>query len=433
MFKYKTEEELGKMTPEQRDIYAEQKREFEAKATEKMINDAIAKAIPDKKKEVEAVVKAKNPGKSEEEVKALVDAELKAEAELIPNLKKQLDEIKETFNQFKEGNSSSNNPMADIAKQLKENKDKIRKIAKVRGGSEEMVIKADTVRASVATNNHYLQIGGIGQLGRIETGIYDICTKYPVGKGNHNGNLAYTDWDEDSIVRNAAAVAEGVAFNESTAKFKGYTLSLRKIGDTLPVSEEFFEDEEMAAGELRGFLNTNVIVKRDYELVNGDNTGQHLKGLLASVPTYTASGADVQNPNIYDLFVKMRTAISVPRGSKYNNFSAVINQATADRLVLAKDANDQYLFPNQHPVWSLFRIDNNVPDNKMVVGDFRYARIYEMSGIVLSSGTTDTQFAEDLMTLKARLRLAFLIRTVDQTGFLLSADITTDLAAIKAA
>lgn len=405
MFKYKTQAQLAAMTEAEKDQYAADKREFEATQTKEAIKTALEE------------FKAANPA-------PVVTPEV---------TKAEFEEVKETLNQIKEQTSTDGGAVNPLAKTIKENNDKIKAIAKNKSSNEEVVIKADTLRASIATNNHYLQVAGIGQLGTVVGGLYDLCTKVPVSKGNHNGTIAYTDWDEDTIARSAAVVAEGAAFPESTAKFKGYTLPLRKIGDTLPVSEEFFEDEEMAAGELRGFLETNVTRARDTELITGDNTGQHLKGLISSVPTYTAVAAGIANANIYDLFVKMRTTITTTRGSKYKEFKGVCNQGTIDRLVLAKDANDNYMFPPQHPVYSSLVVDNNMADNKIVVGDFKFAKIYEMGGVTLSAGTPDAQFLEDMMTLKARVRLAFLIRTVDQTGFLLCSDIDAALATISTA
>ena len=83
----------------------------------------------------------------------------------------------------------------------------------------------------------------IGQLGVKRRALYDFFPKVQVGNGNHNGTIAYIDWDEDTTVRAAAIVAEGATFPESTAKFAEYTKKLQKIGDTLPVTEEFMEDE----------------------------------------------------------------------------------------------------------------------------------------------------------------------------------------------
>jgi hypothetical protein len=61
--------------------------------------------------------------------------------------------------------------------------------------------------------------------------------------------------------------------------------------------------------------------------------------------------------------------------------------------------------------------DNNMADNVLVVGDRRYARIYEMAGVTVARGEVNEQFIEDSMTIKVRKRLAFLIRTADSTGF----------------
>jgi hypothetical protein len=69
----------------------------------------------------------------------------------------------------------------------------------------------------------------------------------------------------------------------------------------------------------------------------------------------------------------------------------------------------------------------------MVVGDRRFARIYELGGIVLSKGMINAQFTEDELTLKARKRLAFLIRAADKGGFRKVTDIDAALAAITAA
>ena len=75
-------------------------------------------------------------------------------------------------------------------------------------------------------------------------------------------------------------------------------------------------------------------------------------------------------------------------------------------------------------------VDNNVVANTMYIGDSRFGRIYEQSGIVLSSGTVDAQFAEDMETLKVRQRLLFLIRNVDRTGFLRVTDIDAALTTL---
>jgi hypothetical protein len=54
--------------------------------------------------------------------------------------------------------------------------------------------------------------------------------------------------------------------------------------------------------------------------------------------------------------------------------------------------------------------DNNIPDNQLVVGDRRLQLSMKKSGIVLSEGLVNAQFTSDAKTIKARKRMAMLIR-----------------------
>jgi hypothetical protein len=61
--------------------------------------------------------------------------------------------------------------------------------------------------------------------------------------------------------------------------------------------------------------------------------------------------------------------------------------------------------------------NNNITANTCVVGDSRFGTIYEVEGYTASVGYNASQFTYDMMTLKARKRLALLIRQADRTGF----------------
>lgn len=364
-------------------------------------------------------------------------------AEQVTALKTEIDALKST-EKFDELTSKLNDLAGDIQtikdngnaepmttklqKELTEKKDQLKGI--ISGKKGEIEIKALTNRASVDGNTNAYVLPDIGQLGVVRRALYDVLPKTNLSSSaNDNGVIKYHDWDEDTTVRAAEVVAEGVAFDESTAKFKEYTLPLRKIGDTLPVTEEFGEDVALAAAELERFLDVNVQTKVDNEIINGDNTGQRLKGLLTSVPTYTPVGAGITFPNIKDLVRKMRTAIIKPRGSKYNVDVVVMNSDTFDKYYLAKDEEGQYLFDENGRIAGLTVVeDNNMPDNQLVVGDRRFARIYEKGGVMISEGFVNEQYIEDIKTIKARKRIAMLIREVDKTGFLKCTDITAALA-----
>lgn len=384
-FTYKSQAEIDKMTDSEADAYKEAQREFESNQNKEAIDEAVKTA----KAEMQVIIdKAK---------------------ENISELALQVKEL-----ETKGGTSAMEN---ELSKELKEKKEAIRAIAK--GAKEEIAVKANTLRASIATNPHQLLIDGIGQLQRVKRSLYDIFRKIPVAKGNHNGTISYVDWDEATTVKAAATIAEGGTFPESTAKFKGYTLQLQKIGDTLPVSEEFFEDEMLAASELDMFLETNVNDVIDSQIVIGDGTGSNLKGLIASVPAYVPVASGITDANIYDLIAKVSESITSVGGAKYQPDFVAMNIADINKLKLKKDTTNNYVFNFNDPRIGTLNIieDNHVVANTLYLGDSRFARIYEMGGVVLSEGYTGSQFTSDMLTLKARKRLAFLIRTVDQTGF----------------
>jgi HK97 family phage major capsid protein len=383
----KSTAELESLTPEQLDQYKSELEAHKEALVAKQISEATESVKAEMQKEIEKVTTANK-------------------------------ELSEQIEQLKEKTEMGKEIAKTLVEEIKENKDALKSIAKGES-TKEVVVKADTLRASIATNPHDLLLDGIGQLARKARSLYEFFPKIQVGRGNHNGTIAYVDWDEATTVKAAAMVAEGAPFPESTATFKGYTLPLRKIGDTLPVSEEFLEDEVMAAAELDLFLTANVENKIDEQIVNGDNLGENLKGIFESVPAFTAAASGITDANIYDLAIKVMESITATGGAKYRPDFVAMNISDINKLKLKKDSDNNYIFDRQDERLAQLNIieDNNVTANTLVVGDSRFARIYEMGGVVLSKGAVNAQFTEDMMTIKARKRLAFLIREADKTGF----------------
>jgi hypothetical protein len=326
-----------------------------------------------------------------------------------------------------------------LATELKANMTAIKNIAKRTGEAKEVVIKAEVLRSSIDGNTQAQDVPGIGQLRTRKLTMYDMFPKIQVGQ-NNNGTIRYWDWDEDTIARAAAMIGESGAFPESTAAFKEYTLDLKKVGDTLPVSAEFFEDESMFAAELSLFLQTNVALEIDDQIANGTGAGQDLTGLFASIPAFNpALVTDVAYANFYDLLVKCKEQITKTGGAKYTPDAIWMNVSSINKLRLTKDVNNNYIIPpfvsrDGAIVDGMTVFESNIiADGYFAMGDSRFAKIYEKTGVEISRGTINDQFTQDMETLKVRKRLAFLIRTVDQTGFVKVTNIDTAIAAINLA
>jgi len=303
-----------------------------------------------------------------------------------------------------------------------------------KGRDYEFTIKADTLRASVVGNPNALDLTDVGQMAHRKLTVYDIFRKVPVPE-NANGVVRYVDWDADTVVRAAAAIAEGGTFPESTAKWTTGTLTLQKVGDIIPASEELMYDAALFASELQNFLETNVAIKIDTDLVTGNGTAPNITGLKAQIPNYTAVAAGITDASIYDLLVKVRETITVSYGSKYSPNVALMNISDINKMKLKKDTNNNYILPpffnqNGQVVDGITVIECNAfTANTMAVGDSRYGAIYEIPGMVVETGKATGDFENDMMSIKARKRLNLLIRNVDRTGWLevtsISAALTT--------
>ena len=392
-----------------------------------VINDIASKVQDATKTELESI-KEDLKGLDVNALKEMANKEI-AEKETVDNLKGQISELSENVNFIKDNMESGSNNQS-LAKEFKDKKNEIKDI--IAGNKKEVELKAITNRASVANNSQSVFLDDISELARPIPALYDFFPKFPVGDGNHNGTITYFDWDEDTTAKAAAAVAEGSTFPESTAKFQEYSVKLKKIGDTLPVTEEFEQDDTLAAAELQNFINLNVRDERNRQIAVADGTSNTLTGLYPSAPGYTAPNEGIADANIKDLVRRMRTTIVKGKGSKFQPNFVAANSDVIDQYMLKKDANNNYMFDSETGLIAGLQVveDNNLADNTLVVGDSRYARIYERPGILLSEGQPNGQFLDDAKTIKAKQRLLFLIREADKAGFLKSTDIAADLTAL---
>lgn len=395
------------------------------------------------KEQFEALT-SKLEGKSKQEVKEAVDA---FEIKMNESLKNEIKEVKDAAAldlkavqehvdnlDIKMQENKTKSVVETPEMEIEGKKEEFKSIAFKQGGKT-VELKASTIRASVANNTNSTDVAGIGQLAHRQLTAYDVFPKIPVTSRDDNGIVKYSDWDQDTTVRAAASVAEGVAFPESTAKFAQYTLPLIKLGDSLPVSEEFQEDSAQFAAELDLFLTTNINIIVDNKIINGLG-GTDIKGLKASTPVYTPVASGIADASIYDLVPKVSETITKTGGAKYIPNIVFMNKTDINKYKLKKDANNNYIMPpfvskDGQVIDGVLVLENNsVVANTMFLGDSRFGRIYEKAGMTIATDTVGNQFLEDMISLKVRKRMLFLIRTVDQTGWKQVTDIDAALVTL---
>lgn len=295
-------------------------------------------------------------------------------------------------------------------------------------GLANMVVKTNYLRSSVTSSTQAQRLEGFGLIATRKLTAYDLFPKIQVGDES-NGTIRYID--QSTATRNAAAVSEGGIFPESVLVWTEYSLTLQKIGDTIPISEEVAKDTKRLAAEVEKFINLNIAIKVDTDLVTGSGVAPIINGALTLSGAYTPAASGITGATIYDLIIKMKEAIVITGGAKYQPDFVMLPTAAINKMKLSKDTTGKYLTPpfailsnGTMIIDGMVVIENNAltytaaGTQQMIVGDSRYATIYEVEGYEISVGYQGTQFAADMMTLKGRQRLALLIRTADQTGFL---------------
>lgn len=300
------------------------------------------------------------------------------------------------------------------------------------------VTKADLLASTAITNSTAGQMNPeLSPLASRKLTMYDLFRKITVSKDN-GGSVKYIDWDEGTTARAAAMIAEGAAFPESTAKWAEFSIDLKKVGDTIPVSEEMLVDHARFAGELEAFLGQNVALVIDDQLLTGAGTTVNMFGVKTRATAYTAPVSGMTDASVYDLIPKIAENIVFGKGAKFRPNVALMNLTEINKYKLKKDANNNYIVPpfvdrSGNVIDGIAVIENNnVPANEMIVGDSRYARIYEgAEGYSVTVGEVNAQFAEDMKTLKARKRMNLLIKGSEQAAWRKVASISAALVLLN--
>ena len=214
--------------------------------------------------------------------------------------------------------------------------------------------------------------------------------------------------------RTHAAVekAEGVAAPESTFVWTEKTSAVRKIFDSIPVTDEQLEDEDQIQSLLDSRLQFGVRQRLDLQILVGDGTPPNLEGILNVTGIQTqAKGTD----DLISAFMKTLTKIRFT--GRASPSGAVMHPNDWQAYVLLKNANGDFLFGNPFQgagPTSLLGIPVAVSDaeteNTALVGDFaNFSRLDDRRGVMVQIGFVGTQFTEGKMTLRADLRAAFTV------------------------
>jgi HK97 family phage major capsid protein len=218
--------------------------------------------------------------------------------------------------------------------------------------------------------------------------------------------------EETTRTHGAAERAEGAAYAESTFVFTERSSDVRKITDSLPVTDEQLEDVPMMSGYVNGRLTFGLRQKFDAQVYVGDGTAPNLRGLVNTVGIQTqARGVDPVPDAFYKAMTKVRT---VGRAVPTHHLIHPTDWQTV-RLMRTTDGVYIWGSPSEagpDRMWGLPVVQAEArAAGSGMVGSFQPAHVsaFERSGVDIQVGYVGTQFTEGKRTVRGDMRAALVV------------------------
>jgi len=235
--------------------------------------------------------------------------------------------------------------------------------------------------------------------------IVDIV---PFGQTSQ-GAVVYME--ETTRTHNAAEKAEAAAYAESVFVLTERTSNVRKITDSIPVTDEQLDDVSMVQSYLDNRMRFGVRKRLSSQLLTGNGVAPNIEGVLNVTGIQTqAKGSDSEPDAIYKAIVLVRTTGDAEPNAVVlhpNDYQTIRLLTTADGIYIWGSPAESA--PAR--IWGLNIVETSEEtENTGLVGDFaNFAMVFERKGIDVQVGYVDDDFTKGRKTLRADMRAAFVV------------------------
>jgi len=237
-------------------------------------------------------------------------------------------------------------------------------------------------------------------------------------------------------------VAEGAAASALLASFRLVEMSTqlteitllsrvtkRMLADVNAIQQNIFT-ELMELGKLRF----------DYEVVFGSGSGNQLNGITNLAQKFSNnSGLAVTSPNVYDCIraaaLQIRTNGIYPSAGAeiieiFEPDTVIMNPADVEKMDLTKDTLGRYVLDQlTYPEDSIYagrriaglRVVENIgmTAGTILVMDAKKAHAVMKQAPEITIGYINTDFSDNIVTIKMDMRVGFYIKTIEQRAFVM--------------
>lgn len=281
-----------------------------------------------------------------------------------------------------------------------------------RNSKARMELKASLTLATTDTDGAVgagvgvTRLPGIQELPQRRMTVRDLLSP-----GRMDGNtLEYVQ--ETGFNNNAGPVAEGAAKPGSDIKLAEKSTGAKVIAHHMKVSRQALSD----VSQLRSMIDQRLLYgldfKEEFQLLNGDGTGQNLHGIIPNAAAY----APVFTPDAETVIDKLRLSMLQAALAEYPATGHVLNPIDWARIELTKNANADYIIGNpqgsaQPMLWRLPVVQTQaIAVDKFLTGAFRMGgQIFDRWDASIETGYENDDFTKNMVTILAEERLALAI------------------------
>lgn len=218
---------------------------------------------------------------------------------------------------------------------------------------------------------------------------------------------------ETGFTNNAKTKGEGEAFEYSDLKFSEVETTVKNVGHLLKASKNILSD----AAQLESFINQRMVYGlkevEDRQLLNGDGSGQNLKGILPQATQF----ADPATMTKYTIIDQLRLAALQAALAGYPASGIVLNPVDWAKIELQKDETGRLIIGNPQDgaiprLWRLPVVETvALATGSFLTGAFSLAaQVFDREEVGIEIATTNADdFEKNLVTIKCYERLALAV------------------------
>ena len=217
--------------------------------------------------------------------------------------------------------------------------------------------------------------------------------------------------EETTRTHAAVEMNEEGAYAESTFALTERSSTVRKIGTSIPVTDEQLEDVPMVQGYLDQRLRFGVRQRLDGQILTGDGAAPNLRGILNTVDVQVQPKGGDPTP---DAIFKAMTLVRVTGRAQPN--AIVMHPNDWQDIRLLRTADGIYIWGSpseagEARIWGLpVVVTDAETENTALVGDFdNFCQLFERRGIELKIGFNNDDFTTGKQTMRADMRVAFVV------------------------